>query len=412
MPWELVVAALLLLVLGAVAVPVFRFFSKPQRELRRWKREASRWKAGDEVRRRWSQRRVLALVNPAGGHQLGQVIFREVFEVMAREAGVNKLMNVETKRALHARDIVRARGEEFDVVVLISGDGVLAEAVNGLLSGRNPETDDVRFPIPLCVIPAGTMNGLTSSLGHFDDAFAATRALFEADAPRPVDLMHVRFLEQSRSVARDESHGFHVVDSTLAEHGLWEVMHVSAGAIAAHDHLQEYRLRGYPFRELLSPLIVIGDNKAFQATIHLEPLPREEEAQHCRENPLLRSTSSLRDSTEVSGWKQLDGPRMIATLVDAPRPAHDAHLVPHAVMDDGVMDLIVTPALSRLGALGLFLKLESGNHVKDTQTVHCFRSRRVRIVPGDNSSCLSVGGELYPELPIEVSVHQRAGLFY
>lgn len=52
--------------------------------------------------------------------------------------------------------------QEFDGVIVCSGDGVLHEVVNGLMS--RPDAGDI--DIPVGAIPVGTGNGVIKSVLH------------------------------------------------------------------------------------------------------------------------------------------------------------------------------------------------------------------------------------------------------
>ena len=60
-----------------------------------------------------------------------------------------------SQSATDMEDFVRARGNEFDVVVTCGGDGSLNDTINGLMSLENPPA--------LGYIPTGTMNDFASS---------------------------------------------------------------------------------------------------------------------------------------------------------------------------------------------------------------------------------------------------------
>ncbi|MBQ6811181.1 MAG: diacylglycerol kinase family lipid kinase, partial [Firmicutes bacterium] len=60
-----------------------------------------------------------------------------------------------SQSATDMEDIVKARGNEFDVVVTCGGDGSLNDTINGLMALDNPP--------PLGYIPTGTMNDFASS---------------------------------------------------------------------------------------------------------------------------------------------------------------------------------------------------------------------------------------------------------
>lgn len=98
-------------------------------------------------------RRTLAILNPATGAVPLRRI-RQLLHNQARKSGI-ELEFVETERADHATEIVRARGAEFDSVVAVGGDGTVSEVVAGAIG-----TDLV-----IGIVPTGSTNMVAKELG-------------------------------------------------------------------------------------------------------------------------------------------------------------------------------------------------------------------------------------------------------
>jgi diacylglycerol kinase family enzyme len=98
-------------------------------------------------------------------------------EVLVRALGSDLKLDVaETARRGHARDLARqATDDGLDVVVALGGDGTVNEVVNGLLA-RGPGPD-----VPsLAVVPGGSTNVFTRSLGLPRDPVEATGEILDA----------------------------------------------------------------------------------------------------------------------------------------------------------------------------------------------------------------------------------------
>lgn len=75
-------------------------------------------------------------MNPASGKGKALKIAKENLLPILTEAEIEHEL-VETQRQNHALEIVREMNiEEFNGVVIVSGDGLFHEAVNGLLQPR------------------------------------------------------------------------------------------------------------------------------------------------------------------------------------------------------------------------------------------------------------------------------------
>lgn len=72
----------------------------------------------------------------------------------------------ETKKPNHAFELIqKADLSKYDGIVCVGGDGTFSEIVNGLL--KREDWKKV-CKIPIGIIPAGTSNGMATSLGFVD----------------------------------------------------------------------------------------------------------------------------------------------------------------------------------------------------------------------------------------------------
>nr|XP_034363248.1 sphingosine kinase 1 isoform X2 [Arvicanthis niloticus] len=108
--------------------------------------------------------RVLVLLNPRGGKGKALQLFQSRVQPLLEEAEISfKLML--TERQNHARELVCA--EElgcWDALVVMSGDGLMHEVVNGLMERPDWET---AIQKPLCSLPGGSGNALAASLNYY-----------------------------------------------------------------------------------------------------------------------------------------------------------------------------------------------------------------------------------------------------
>ncbi|NUU77134.1 diacylglycerol/lipid kinase family protein [Paenibacillus xylanilyticus] len=87
---------------------------------------------------------------------------------------VRELVIVRTDESGEGEALCRERGEQFDVVFILGGDGTVHECVNGLADLQNP---------PLIgVLPGGTCNDFARSLGLSPDVETAARQMLEGHA--------------------------------------------------------------------------------------------------------------------------------------------------------------------------------------------------------------------------------------
>lgn len=120
--------------------------------------------------------RALLVVNPKA-----TLTTSRVRDVIARALGSELKLDVaETRRRGHATELGRqATADEMDVVVVLGGDGTVNEVINGLLAGHDDESDTHRAPL-LAVVPGGSTNVFTRSLGLPRDPIEATAEILSA----------------------------------------------------------------------------------------------------------------------------------------------------------------------------------------------------------------------------------------
>ncbi|XP_044529737.1 sphingosine kinase 1 [Gracilinanus agilis] len=108
--------------------------------------------------------KVLVLLNPRGGTGRALHLFRNRVQPMLEEAGVSFTLRL-TERRNHARELVRDENlSSWDALVVMSGDGLMHEVVNGLMERPDWET---AIQKPLCSLPAGSGNALAASVNHY-----------------------------------------------------------------------------------------------------------------------------------------------------------------------------------------------------------------------------------------------------
>ncbi|KAG0042321.1 hypothetical protein BGZ83_000604 [Gryganskiella cystojenkinii] len=106
-------------------------------------------------------RRVLVLVNPNGGIRIAKKICDTVVKPMMTLSGLD-FKEQYTEYGKHAIDIAHKIDlEQVDAILVVSGDGVLHEVINGLLS--RPDWDRARR-LPVGIIPAGSGNAFATSI--------------------------------------------------------------------------------------------------------------------------------------------------------------------------------------------------------------------------------------------------------
>jgi sphingosine kinase len=143
---------------------------------------------GNDAEHDEHQKPIYVLVNPFGGRKLAAQIWRNKARPVFDAADVRFELH-ETTHAGHAAEIGAALDfSKYAGFVTCSGDGLLWESLQGVMQRR--DWRHVLESTPFGIIPAGSGNGLASSLGILDPAVAA--AAICKGVARPADLAAVR----------------------------------------------------------------------------------------------------------------------------------------------------------------------------------------------------------------------------
>ncbi|WP_411720791.1 diacylglycerol/lipid kinase family protein [Mycetocola sp.] len=286
-------------------------------------------------------RRILVAINPEASFGRNRNTGQAVVAALS-SAGCQVTALVESNAGSLRLSIRRALAERPDALVVVGGDGMVSLAVN--------ELGDTR--IPLGIVPSGTGNDTARGLGiPTDDPVTAIRMLLAAlDAPpRVIDVGLVRHGESETRFAGIVSAGF---DALVNER---------ANTWRRPRGKSRYTLA--LLRELLS----------------LAP----------------RRYELVIDGTAVS----IDA--VLLSVANNVSLGGGMRIVPHARVDDGILDLFTVAPLGRLRLLRFFPKVFSGTHT--TVDVVAFRTlRTVRIdAPG---IVAYADGERVGPLPIDIEI--------
>ncbi|MFF1877420.1 diacylglycerol kinase family protein [Leifsonia sp. NPDC058230] len=284
---------------------------------------------------------VVVAVNPMAsfGHraEVGPLAIRRL-----RDAGHNVIDIDQANIELLRRETIRAVEAGADALVVVGGDGMANLGANIVA-----QTD-----IPLGIVPSGTGNDLADGLGiPIDDTEAAIARLLDAlgRPPRVIDAATVRHGELTTWFAGVLSAGFDAIVNERA------------------NLMTRPRGRSRYVFALLRELAT------------LKPIPYEIVA-----DGVPSSTGALLIS--VANNRALGG---------------GMRIVPHADLEDGMLDLFVVTPMSRLAFLRVFPKVFSGAHT-ELPVVSFQRVRSVTLTaPG---VIAYADGERIGPLPVEITV--------
>lgn len=251
---------------------------------------------------------------------------------------------VELSRTTEPRDAVRLARDAWQRGIRrflsIGGDGTAFEVLNGLLPAALASGDTAE----LAVLPVGTGNSFVRQFGS--DGSAGAARVVEAitgGSPRPCDVLRLRHCDGELYALGTVSVGFPAQVSALV-----------------NGRLKAFGVLGYTLGVL-------------------------------RELVRLHSYPSDLVYDDDAGSHRVDGDLLFAAIQNVEWVGGNMRMAPGAASDDGLADLVVVGAATRLRVLRLFPRIFDGRHigVEEVRVARCtqvsFRSadRRPVMLDGE-----------------------------
>nr|XP_057906026.1 sphingosine kinase 1-like [Doryrhamphus excisus] len=398
----------------------------------------------------WAVRRpcrVMILVNPHSGRGQALQLFTGHVQGMLSEAGVPYKLVI-TEHQNHARELVKkADLSQWDALVIMSGDGLLFEVINGLM-----ERDDWQEAIqtPLGILPGGSGNALAASVHHYSQSPPAWNEEL---------LLSCGFMLCKGLVGSLDLVSIHLASTQR----LFSFLSLAWGFVADVDiESEKYRHVG-AIRFLMGTLVRLATLRVYQGRLAYLPVkekpnlpttpqhpslcsslpcqliptsPPTQNSHHVcnKSNPKTISISSNDAVTTKrpdipSGSRTREPPDSLLPGLDQPLPeswtvvkeedfvlvlaiyqshlAEDLWAVPGALADDGIIHLFyVTAGISRPALLRLFLAMEKGAHLAcGCPHLVYEKVRALRLEPISREGVIAVDGETVEYGPVQAQIH-------
>ncbi|MGN0035192.1 MAG: diacylglycerol/lipid kinase family protein [Coriobacteriales bacterium] len=290
-------------------------------------------------------RSVMLLANPVSQLGRGEQVARMVAETMkARLSPRTAFRLVFTQHEGHAVQIASSL-HDVDVLVVLGGDGILNETVNGLM-----RLDRADRPA-LGLVPVGSGNDFARTAGMSFHPERATNQLFSA-CSTPLDLgcCNGRYFIETLSFG---------LDAAIALDTVRRRERMDSTGLALYVASSWYQLR------------------------------------HGR--VVYRYSASVDDGPPVSGDMLLFAVQMGPTYGSGFRICPDAHV------DDGLLDVCIAhPRISLPGAVGIFALAKFGRHTR-VRHLEMFRAHRLHVEFDCRPAC-QVDGEPMHDTVFDVDV--------
>ncbi len=289
--------------------------------------------------------KTMVIVNPNAGKGYGATIIPEIERCLRRQGLVFDL--VRTRGIGDAIEIASlASTQGYETIVAVGGDGTTHEVINGMMIHSNGHPTGT-----LACIPAGSgndfavMNGAPSDVHEACDVIAAGQTQVVDLGLLTIDGSLQRYFDNTVGIGFD---GMVVIETRKIKH-----------------------LRGIA---LYLPAVLKTIFISMKIP-HVE-LTLDGEAQ------------------------ELDA--LMLTICNGPREGGTFHLAPEARFDDGVLDVVIARAVSRLEMLRLVPRFMRGTHLTHP-AVSTERARKIEI-RSDDPLHLHVDGEILIDYAHEIQI--------
>lgn len=338
-------------------------------------------------------RKFLCLINPKSGPGKAKQIFEAYCLPIFVDARI-QCETIYTTYSNHAHDLVRDMKalDDYDGIVIVSGDGLFHEVLNGIMK-RN-DWESVIRNVPLGVIPGGSGNGLAHSLLHHSNENHS-------------DLTANAFL-----IAKNYTSSFDVCAVNHFKFGrLYSFLSLEVGFIADVDLESEWmrflgdgrfvvqvirRLCGGSLRKVNGTLAWVGENVDVNYTDYWKA--NEGEVGSAKEPKLKYLTGDNVSSSNVQ-WETIQDDFYSIWGVNVAYMSKSSFVSPDSKHHDSLLKLTSVRKSKgskngRLKLLEYILGVEHGSHLKldyvDQPSVKAFKFKPAKFT---KSSKMAVDGE-------------------
>uniref|UniRef100_A0A3Q4M3V8 sphingosine kinase n=1 Tax=Neolamprologus brichardi TaxID=32507 RepID=A0A3Q4M3V8_NEOBR len=334
--------------------------------------------------------RIMILVNPQSGRGQALQLFTGHIQGMLTEASVPYTLVI-TEHQNHARELVRkADLSQWDALVILSGDGLLFEVINGLMDREDWQE---AIQIPLGILPGGSGNALAASVHHYsqsppawnEELLLSCGFMLCKGLVGPLDLVSVHLASKQR---------------------LFSFLSLAWGFVADVDiESEKYRHVG-AIRFLMGTLVRLASLRVYQGRLAYLPV-KEIESDTKTRAPVDSLLPDLEQPVPDTWTVVKEEDFVLVLAIYQSHLAEDLWTVPGAMADDGLIHLFyVTAGISRPALLRLFLAMEKGGHLAcGCPHLVYEKVKALRLEPITPQGMITVDGEVVEYGPVQAQIH-------
>ncbi|XP_018666861.2 sphingosine kinase 1 isoform X2 [Ciona intestinalis] len=377
-----------------------------------------------------SPRRYIVYVNPFSGQGKAMEMYNGPVRSMLAEAEVKHKM-IKTKYAGHAKEMVKEVNlSDWDGIIIVSGDGLVHEVINGLMERRDWKT---AIKTPIGIVPGGSGNALAASVIYASTGLhpvpsSTTSSVFHIcrGAVKDLDIMAIETISQNNPLETRVTYG---------------VLGVVVGLIADIDidseHLRKF---GEGFRTALYGVLRVLTFRSYKMNVSYLPMgqppsvicennettPQSKQTVEPAANnqnlaagdtypPLHNDLLAPLNQPLPKSWREETGEYLMVSGVNLSHLSQDAMIHKNLEFGDGTIQVaMMRSGMNRRTLIKLWGALEDGSGIVDdpsghTEVQHC---SAFRISPGSDQCKITLDGEKVPFGPLQCQVHHALGRIF
>jgi diacylglycerol kinase family enzyme len=303
-------------------------------------------------------KKVYLIVNPAGGNGASKQALSAIVLPLLRknDVEVTLLSTQYAGHALHYARTVDLQG--YDAILLMGGDGTLAEVTNGLFTRAANINSNLAEPppeiLPLGIIPCGSGNSFSLDCGNQNNVQLAVESILSGD----VVYTDVNLLSDSSGLS------------------LFSINEISFGLVGDAAVAAEYlRFLGAKRYDVAAVWMMLKANY-HELTMRVTGIGRY-------------------NNQKPSQRKELTATGQFVTLFINNTQFFGSALrgSPLAKFDDGFFDLVLCQSATRGQLFALFQLLPSGAHY-NSKHVQYIQAKKIEFTPKQRLGVINVDGEV------------------
>jgi diacylglycerol kinase family enzyme len=329
-----------------------------------------------------SDRKAIVIVNPYSGQMRGVLAFELITPIF--EAGGISIIKHETKYSGHAQEIANTVDlNGIDLIVSIGGDGTCHEVTNGFMSRSDYDTHKDR--VSICIIPAGTGNGLAYDLKLVSQKDAAEKAVRGQS----------RFIDIVECTTPSTTDGDNTDDKALLTDKDWKKysMNIVGCGLspAVLDRANSLRCCAGGAKYEFAAYCEVINNIVYECTI---TFPESDDI-----DPEIRKFCAAKQKYHM--MQSQTTVHMGDKIPFAPR----------AKLDDGLLDLVLVKHGTRCGFVSSIEAAKVNQHLEQDNFIY-IQASEYTLTPSSadqqGEKTLNIDGELAGMTPVNVKVKKQA----